>query len=141
MSKTSGDDDIPFAEPVSDDDIPFAEPVDDDPDDEAPTPGRPNIQVHEFDGSSTDVEWTTFNFDTGEVLIQFLEHGDRTGHAHLYSYEDITYAEWHRMINGFGPFPSGRDPYYTKPISVGQNVNYHIRHDHMDDLHEYRRES
>jgi hypothetical protein len=128
---------IPFADPVHDEEIPFAEPAPDEP--EFPLYREPNIELVDFEGRSEDIEWMTFNHDTGEVIVSFLEHGEKTKHAHVYSYKDIPYSEFTALSLGSGPFPSGREPHYTKPVSVGQAMNFYIRADHADDLYEYER--
>lgn len=119
----------PFAEPYEDD-IPFAEEVFD----------EPRIEVVDFAGASTDIQWMTFNHDTGEVIIRFLEHGEITKHAHAYSYTGVPYEEFLALAEGKGPFPGDRSPYYTKPVSVGQRANFYLRNDQQDDLYDYKRE-
>lgn len=120
----------PFAEPYEED-LPYAEEVFE----------EPNIEVIALGGEiSSDVEYITFNHDTGETIISFLEHGEKTKNAHIYSYSNIPYEEVLAIAEGRGPFPTDRHPYYQKSISVGQRVNFYIRNDHLDDLYDYKRE-
>lgn len=100
---------------------------------------EPNIEVVDFGGASSDIEWMTYNHDTGEAIIRFLEHGELTDHAHAYSYPGFPYEEFEALRLGAGPFPRNRFPYYQKVESAGQRANYYLRNDQRDDLHEYER--
>lgn len=101
-------------------------------------PIEPNLELVDFEGASSDIAWMTFNHDTGEVIIQFLDHG-RTDR--VYTYEGMPYEEFEAIRDGTGPFPKNRFPYYQKAVSTGQRVNYYVRNDHRDDLYEYQRHS
>jgi hypothetical protein len=121
------EDELPFAEDAT----PFAEPVE-----EGLTR---DIELVEFKGESEDIDWMTFDHNTGEVTIKFLEHGEETKHAHVYVYADMPHDEFVAIRDGEGPFPDDRHPYYQKEVSTGQRVNYYTRNDHHDDLYEYQR--
>jgi hypothetical protein len=100
-------------------------------------PHEPRLELVEFNGASTDVAWMTYNHDTGECLIQYLDHGKED---RLYSYQDFPYEEFQKLMTGEGPFPRFRDPrYYQKLVSAGQRANFYVRNDHRDDLYEYER--
>jgi hypothetical protein len=102
-------------------------------------PHEPRLELVEFGGESTDIDWMTFNHDTGEALIQFLEHGKP---GRLYSYPNLPYEEFEALISGAGVYPALRDPrYYQKEASTGQRVNFYLRNDQRDDLHEYEQHS
>jgi hypothetical protein len=100
---------------------------------------EPNIELVEFHGESTDIEWMTYNHDTNECIIQFLNHGKLDAHAHIYSYQNFPYEEFEGLRDGTGPFPRERYPHYQKTISTGQRANFYLRNDHEDDLFEYER--
>lgn len=100
-------------------------------------PYSTSLELVDFAGASSDVAWMTFNHDTGEVIIQYLEHGKA---ARLYSYPRLPYEEFEALVTGVGVYPAWRNPrYYQKAQSTGQRVNYYLRNDQRDDLYEYER--
>lgn len=88
------------------------------------------VEFISAEGESEDIDWVSFDHVTGEARVQFLEHGKP---GRLYRYWGLERQDILDLIDGPGPFPSGRDPHYLKAVSSGQNANFYLRNDQLDD--------